>query len=170
MKIVSTQVHAVDVNRLISTLNVALSEEWLAYYQYWVGARVMEGPMRSEIETEFLKHAQEELSHAEKLIKRIIELGGTPVLDPADWQTLAQCKYEAPADGYVESILEQNLVSERCAIKRYRAIADYTHGVDYTTTQMAIDILAEEIDHETDIRAYIKDISAMKQTMGKMMK
>ena len=31
-----------DVESLISQLNAALSEEWLAYYQYWVGALVLD--------------------------------------------------------------------------------------------------------------------------------
>jgi bacterioferritin len=44
----------VDGKKLVQMLNAALSEEWLAYYQYWIGARVMEGPMRSEIEPELL--------------------------------------------------------------------------------------------------------------------
>ena len=35
-----------DVESLISQLNAALSEEWLAYYQYWVGALVVEGATR----------------------------------------------------------------------------------------------------------------------------
>ena len=34
-----------DVESLISQLNAALAEEWLAYYQYWVGALVVEGAM-----------------------------------------------------------------------------------------------------------------------------
>ena len=32
-----------DVESLIAQLNAALAEEWLAYYQYWVGALVVEG-------------------------------------------------------------------------------------------------------------------------------
>lgn len=61
-------------------LNAALAEEWLAYYQYWIGARVMEGPMRSEVEPELLLHADEELVHAVLVADRIMQLGGTPVL------------------------------------------------------------------------------------------
>ncbi len=38
-----------DVNKLIGMLNGALAEEWLAYYQYWIGARLLEGPMRLEV-------------------------------------------------------------------------------------------------------------------------
>ena len=51
------KVASVDVRQLIDMLNAALSEEWLAYYQYWIGARLMEGPMRSEVEPELLLHA-----------------------------------------------------------------------------------------------------------------
>ena len=28
-----------DVKKLIEILNQALSEEWLAYYQYWIGLK-----------------------------------------------------------------------------------------------------------------------------------
>ena len=38
------KVSALDIKKLIKMLNAALSEEWLAYYQYWIGARLMEGP------------------------------------------------------------------------------------------------------------------------------
>ena len=138
MKKVSAEVLNLDVEKLIEMLNAALCEEWLAYYQYWVGARIMEGPMRIPIEAELLEHANEELKHAEMLIERIIQLGGTPVLNPLQWQEMARCKYETPTDPYIETILEQNLRSERCAIKRYQDIADYTSGVDYTTAKMAV--------------------------------
>ena len=33
----------IDLPRLIGELNAALSEEWLAFYQYWIGAQVVEG-------------------------------------------------------------------------------------------------------------------------------
>ena len=73
-------------------LNEALCEEWLAYYQYWIGSRVMEGPMRSEIEPELLIHANMELNHSVLVVGRIIQLGGTPVLNPSDWMKLARCQ------------------------------------------------------------------------------
>ena len=81
---IGIKVSSVDVDKLLEMLNGALAEEWLAYYQYWIGARVMEGPMRSEVEAELLKHADEELEHAEMVAERIIQLGGTPVTNPAD--------------------------------------------------------------------------------------
>ena len=53
-----------DVDNLLSQLNAALAEEWLAYYQYWVGALVVEGAMRSDVQGEFEEHAEEERHHA----------------------------------------------------------------------------------------------------------
>ena len=37
------KVASVDVDKLLWMLNAALSEEWLAYYQYWIGARLWKG-------------------------------------------------------------------------------------------------------------------------------
>jgi bacterioferritin len=157
----------IDVNELIKMLNSALSEEWLAYYQYWIGARVMEGPMRSEIEPELLLHATQELNHAVLVVDRIIQLGGTPVIDPKEWTKLARCSYDAPVDPYIEAILEQNLAGERCAIQRYKEIADFTSGKDHTTHQIAVNILGEELEHENDIEDWITDINRMKEELKK---
>ena len=86
-----------DVDNLLSQLNAALAEEWLAYYQYWVGALVVEGAMRSDVQGEFEEHAEEERHHAQLLADRIIELEGVPVLDPKQWFELARCKYDSPS-------------------------------------------------------------------------
>lgn len=157
-----------DVNELIDTLNAALAEEWLAYYQYWVGARLMEGPMRNEVESELLIHANEELAHAELLIGRIIQLGGTPLTHPAMWLEKARCKYEEPTDPYVEEILKQNLAGERCAITRYQELAQMTAGKDHSTHQIVIQILNDELEHEEDIEAFITDIERLKEDIRKI--
>ncbi|HKL67112.1 MAG TPA: ferritin-like domain-containing protein [Bacteroidales bacterium] len=157
-----------ETKELIQMLNEALSEEWLAYYQYWIGARIMEGPMRSEVEAELLVHADEELSHAVQVVDRIITLGGTPVLNPSQWTKLSKCAYEEPNDPYVETILNQNLDGERCAIKRYDQIAEFTHGKDHTTHQMAINILNDELEHEEDIEGWLEDLNRMREDFKKL--
>ena len=162
------KVASVDVKKLIKMLNAALSEEWLAYYQYWIGARLMEGPMRSEVEPELLLHADQELNHAVLVANRIIQLGGTPVINPTQWTKLARCSYDEPADPYIEVILDQNLKGERCAIQRYQEIADFTAGKDHSTHQMAVQILNEELEHENDIESWITDIKRMKDEFKKM--
>ncbi|NLW89200.1 MAG: ferritin [Clostridiaceae bacterium] len=157
-----------DVSKLIQMLNEALAEEWLAYYQYWVGARVMEGPMRSEVEPELLLHATEELGHAELVADRILQLGGTPLLNPSQWASYSKCPYEEPTDPYIEEILKQNLDGERCAIQRYQDIAEFTHGKDMSTHQMAITILNDELEHEHDIQDFLADLERLKEDIRKL--
>jgi bacterioferritin len=161
------EIAGVDVQKLIGMLNGAFSEEWLSYYQYWIGARLMEGPMRSEIEPELLLHANQELNHAVLVVGRIIQLGGAPVVHPADWFKFSHCEYDAPTDPYVEVVLNQNLRGERCAIKRYKDLADFTNGKDHTTYQMVTTILAEELEHEQDIEDWINDLKRMKEDIKK---
>ncbi|PLW97877.1 MAG: ferritin [Marinilabiliales bacterium] len=162
------KVASVDVEKLLEMLNAALAEEWLAYYQYWIGARMMEGPMRSEVEPELLLHADQELGHAVMVVDRIIQLGGTPVINPNEWAKLARCAYDEPSDPYIEVILEQNLDAERCAIQRYQEIADFTAGKDHSTHQMAVQILNEELEHETDIEDWMADLDRMKEEWKKI--
>lgn len=153
-----------DVESLINQLNAALSEEWLAYYQYWVGALVAEGAMRADVQDEFEEHAEEERQHAQLLADRIIELEGTPVLDPQKWFELARCRYDSPTDFDTVSLLNQNVASERCAILRYQEIADFTDGKDFTTCDIVKHILAEEEEHEQDLQDYLTDIARMKKS------
>ena len=103
----------IDIVDLLAQLNAALSEEWLAFYQYWVGSFVVEGAMRGDVQREFQEHAAEEYNHAKLLADRIIELEGVPVLDPKQWFDLARCKYDAPVDFGSEILLKQNVESER---------------------------------------------------------
>ncbi len=160
----------IDVQKLIEVMNCALSEEWLAYYQYWIGAKVVEGFMRGNVAAEMELHATEELAHADRLVTRIIQLGGTPVLNPVQWTKMAKCAYEAPLDPGVEAVLAQNLTGERCAIKRYEEIIAMTEGKDHATYNMAVEILTEELEHEEDILAFQDDIASMKASLLKAAK
>ena len=141
----------IDIVELLAQLNAALSEEWLAFYQYWVGSFVVEGAMRGDVQREFQEHAAEEYNHAKLL-----------VLDPKQWFDLARCKYDAPVDFGSEVLLKQNVESERCAIYRYQQIAEFTNGIDFTTCDIAKHIMAEEEDHEQDLQDYLNDIARMK--------
>ena len=152
-----------DVDHLIEVLNKALADEWLAYYQYWVGAKVAKGPMRGAVTAELVQHATEELGHAELLANRILQLGGTPLLKPADWYEMTNCGYEAPDDPYVEVLLEQNIKGEQCAIEAYQQLVELTRDADPVTYEMALSIMADEIEHEEDLQALAEDIQLMKE-------
>ncbi len=152
-----------DVDHLIELLNKALADEWLAHYQYWVGAKVVKGPMKGEVAAELLEHAVEELGHAELLADRIIQLGGTPVLDPKEWQKLTNCGYDAPEDGYVEALLDQNIKGEQCAIEVYQRLVEITREADPVTFEIIVPILKDEITHEEDLQSLVEDIELLKE-------
>ena len=152
-----------NVDELLSLLNKALSDEWLAYYQYWIGAKVVKGPMKDAVIAELELHATEELGHALQLVTRIIQLGGTPVLSPEDWFKLTSCGYEAPADPYVEEVLDQNIKGEQCAIKVYNELLGITREGDPVTYNIILTILTDEVEHEEDLSALKEDLELMLQ-------
>ena len=147
-----------DAQKLIQELNKALADEWLAYYQYWVGAKVVEGKMSPAVQAELEEHAQEELKHAEMLTKRILQLGGVPILKPEDWYKHTNCGYTAPDNFCSSSILQQNIEGERCAIGIYQKLIEMTKDKDILTYHMLIEILEDEVEHEDDLEKLLQDI------------
>ena len=156
------KISKINKDELLKILNSAYAEEWLAYYQYWLGAKVAEGIERIKIAEEFMEHAEEELKHAGWLAERIIQLGGTPVLNPGEWQKIAVCKYDAPADGNTETLVAQNLVAERCAVARYQQICEMCGKEDIETFRISEKILKEEIEHEQEMEYFTADFAYYK--------
>jgi len=144
--------------RIVELLNKALADEWLAYYQYWMGAKIVSGPMKDAVIAELMQHATDELRHADMVSSRIIQLGGTPVTTPRKWFDLTNCGYEEPADPFVEKILEQNVAGEQCAIGVYNALMKEVAGKDPVTYNLAVQILQDEIEHEEDLQALVEDL------------
>jgi len=150
-----------DVEQVIRLLNQAFSDEWLAYYQYWVGAQIACGLMAPALRPELEEHAKEELDHAHKLAKRIIELGGEPVLSPAEWYKQSTCGYIEPKNHEAAQVLKQNLQGERCAIEVYNKLLKYVFNKDLITSHIVRQILQEEIEHEQELEDLAKDYEVM---------
>lgn len=147
-----------DVKELTNLLNKAFSDEWLAYYQYWIGSKVVKGPNKEAVIAELTIHATEELAHATLLSTRIIQLGGTPVTKPQDWYKLTNCGYDAPDDPFIVKVLEQNIKGEQCAIKTYNALMKKTRDTDPVSYNMFLSILSQEVEHEEDLQALLEDV------------
>jgi len=147
-----------DVKELINLLNKALADEWLAYYQYWVSAKIIKGPMRPAAVAELTEHANDELKHADMLAERIIQLGGEPITDPGDFGKVANCSYLNPTDSNIKSILKQGIDGERCAIGVYHHLLEVTKDKDVVTYHMVLSILEDEIEHEADFEALLEDL------------
>jgi bacterioferritin len=155
------EIVGMDVKELLNLLNKAFADEWFAYYQYWLGAKVVRGPMKDAVTAELLQHATEELLHADMVANRIIQLGGKPVTEPKKWYDWSGCGYEPPEDEYVKVILNQNIKGERCAIGYYNELLKKTRDKDMITYNMVLTILSQEVEHEEDLQSLLEDLELM---------
>jgi bacterioferritin len=155
------EILGMDADKVLDLLQRAFADEWLAYYQYWLGAKVCRGPMKDAVVAELNLHATEELGHAVLVADRIIQLGGTPLTAPKQWYEKTNCGYDPPDDSFVRVILEQNIKGEQCAISVYKAMMDATKDKDMVTYNMALTIMTDEVEHEEDLQSLLEDFELM---------
>ncbi|MDP3265658.1 MAG: ferritin-like domain-containing protein [Sulfuricurvum sp.] len=148
----------IEASTVIDLLNRAYCDEWLAYYQYFIEAKVIKGLMKDAVIAELTLHAADELRHATLISTRIIQLGGTPILHPGDWLKHSNCGYDAPENPDVRSILDQAIKGEQCAITTYSNILDIIRTKDIVTYDLVSQILADEVEHEEDLQSLFDDL------------
>jgi len=153
------EIVGVDVKKLLKLLNKAYADEWLAYYQYWVGAKVAAGRMRGIVAGELEEHANEELKHAQMLTERIITLGGAPLLKPQDLLKESNCGYDEPGNPSTKALLKQNIKGEQCAILTYKKLLEFVKDKDPLTYHIVLEILEDEVEHEEDLESLLSDMS-----------
>jgi bacterioferritin len=152
-------IKGIEIEEVIRLLNKAYADEWLAYYQYYIESKVIKGIMKDAAIAELDQHATDELRHADMVAQRILQLGGTPLLNPKEWFTHTNCGYETPNDFDVVAILEDAIKGEQCAITTYSELADLTREKDIVTYDIVSQILADEVEHEEDLQALHDDIT-----------
>ncbi len=158
-------IKGIAVEELIDLLNRAYADEWLAYYQYSIEEKVVKGIMKDAAIAELQQHATDELRHADWIAQRILQLGGTPLLNPKEWFDRCNCDYEEPSNFDVVAILEDAIKGEQCAITTYSKLAELTRDKDIVTYDLVSRILADEVEHEEDLAALHEDISEFIQSM-----
>jgi bacterioferritin len=136
-----------NVDELITELNKAYADEWLAYYQYWIAAKILTGRGSIMLAKELERIAEEELEHAEELAERILMLGGKPLASPKAWFEETNCGYSEPPEDQ-ERVIQMVIEAEQCAIEVYERLAKKTLQDDPITHQLMLHILEEELEHE----------------------
>lgn len=135
---------------LIEKLNELYAGEWLAMYQYWLGAKLIKNNKLSNTIKELEKHAKEEMGHAVLLANTIIQLGGVPVISPDRLTSNSCCAYLAPSDPDVMSILSQNILGEEDAVIKYNAVLPYSTNQEIYN--MLVRIRKDEEEHISDLK------------------
>ena len=77
----TAEIIEISVNEVIKDLNSAYADEWLAHYQYFLYAQVLQGIEAERLKEKLEEQSQDEMNHAKILINRILELGGKPSTD-----------------------------------------------------------------------------------------
>ncbi len=138
---------------IIEKLNLLLADELTAVNQYFVHAEEC-GDWGYEVLHESIeKRSIGEMKHAEKLISRILFLGGTPVVDKLNKIHIADT---------VPGMLENDRKAEEDAIKDYNeAIKLASDLLDHGTKELLDDILKDEEEHIDYIEAQLEQIEQM---------
>lgn len=154
-----------DADVLIEKLIAASSAEFTTFYYYTI-LRVCAIGMQGEGLKEIIEDARiEDRNHFEALLPRIYELGGELPRDMCDFAALAGCPAAYLPDSLkggkdvkgqsLTDLLNVLVEAERCAVRCYTDICEYTHGKDPRTWQIAAAILNEEIEHESWFSEFI---------------
>ena len=151
-----TASYQADRERVVEVLNEVLATETvctLRYRSHYFMARGVHAP---GIEDEFLEHANQEQEHADRVAKRITELGGTPNLNPEGLASRSHAQY-----GTGESLLDmvkEDLIAERIAIATYSEIIRWLGNDDPTTRRMMEELLTVEEEHADDMASLLARI------------
>jgi bacterioferritin len=148
-----TEGYQADREAVIAMLNDALATELLCVLRYKRHYFTVTGPNTAEIKAEFLEHAQQEQEHADRIAERIVQLNGSPNLNPATLTARSHAEYDDSED--VQAMLRADLIAERVAIESYRQMIVAIGAKDPTTTRMLTEIMAVEEEHADDLRDFL---------------
>lgn len=139
--------------KLIGMLNALLADELAAINQYIVHAEMCEDWGYGKLHEGFEKRALDEMRHAEKLIGRILFLGGTPIVSNLSNIHIGN---EIPKQ------IEYDRAAEEGAIKAYNeAIALAAEERDNATRDILVQILNDEDRHMDELEELLDQIEQM---------
>lgn len=152
-----TASYQADREKVIDVLNEVLATETVCTLRYRNHYFMARGIHSSGVEGEFLEHARQEQEHADRVAKRITELGGKPNLNPEGLATRSHAQY-GEGDS-LEDMIKEDLVAERIAIATYSEIVRWLGSEDPTTRRMMEEILATEEEHADDMAKLLSRVS-----------
>lgn len=141
--------YAANREVVIELLNTALATELVCVLRYRRHHYMATGLAAQTAADEFLEHANEEQEHADRLARRITQLGGEPDLSSVGLQKRSHSEYVE--GNTIDEMMLENLVAERIAIDSYSEMIRYIGDDDPTTRRMLEEILAVEEEHADDL-------------------
>ena len=134
---------------IIKLLNDSLATELVCILRYKRHHFTATGLSSPAIANEFLVHANEEQSHADRLAARIVQLGGEPDFNPATLAKRSHADYNEELD--LHAMIRSNLIAERVAIEAYTQMIALIGDKDNTTRRLIEQILEQEQEHADEL-------------------
>lgn len=141
----------IDVEKLLEMLVTNAAAELTTFYYYTILRANLIG-LEGETIKEIAETARiEDRNHFEALVPRIYELGGKLPDDMVEFHNISACRPARlpPDPSDVTAMLTVLVEAERCAVRGYTEICNYTAGKDHRTYDLALAILNEEVEHES---------------------
>lgn len=140
---------------IVALLNGALATELVCALRYRRHHFTADGLAAPKIAEEFLVHANEELAHADRLARRIVQLGGKPDYTPDTLQARSHAGYDESLD--LKDMMRADLVAERVAIETYSQMIALMRAKDPATRRLLEDILSDEQAHAEELKSWLAD-------------
>ncbi|MCB1462907.1 MAG: bacterioferritin [Nitratireductor sp.] len=139
--------------KVIERLNEALSLELGAVNQYWLHYRLLEDWGYTKLAAKERAESIEEMHHADKLVERIIFLGGHPNLQTIAPLTIGQ---------NIKEVLEADLKGEEEAWASYTKSRDICEKEgDYVSKNLFEELIADEEGHIDFIETQLDLLKAL---------
>jgi bacterioferritin len=141
---------------VIRLLNEALATELVSVLRYKRQATEGIETGGNPAKMSFLAYAERAMLHADRLAKRIIELGGHPEVSPERLRVRSHSEYHY--GNSLRAMLVDDLRAEQAAIAGYREIADFLADHDAETCRLLADVLLAEEQRVTAIAGQLADL------------
>ena len=134
-----------DRAQMVRLLNEALATELVCALRYKRHYFMAPGIHAEPVAEEFSQHAHDKLGHADRIARRIVELGDAPDFSPQGLGERSRAEYVEGAS--LASMVREDLVGERVAIDSYRQMVAFAGADDPTTRRLLEGILAVAEQH-----------------------
>jgi len=124
----------------IKTLNDSLATELVCVLRYKRHHFIADSLAMPKIAEEFLGHANKDAAHADRLARRIVELGGKPDFSPD-----------------LQAMVRANQIVERVVVESYSQIIKLIADRDSATRHRPQDIPGYEEEHVEDPQDWLID-------------
>jgi bacterioferritin len=144
-----TENYQLDPDHVTGILNEVLATEIVCTLRYRFHYFMATGIHSTGVAEEFLEHANEEQEHADRIARRIKQLGGKPEMNPAVIVQNSHSEYKEGSS--LADMIREDLIAERIAIESYREIVNFFGEKDPTSRVMLEEILAKEEEHADEL-------------------